>query len=210
MARSGAGRKIPPGLGRADARQPAAGGARAGLLSPVRDRLQSQANWTRRSASMRSSASSATWPPREGWMPAIEAPASGKRVLVVGAGPSGLSAAYHLTRLGHSVGNPRGGAAAGRHAAFRHSRLPAAARRPDARNRPHRGDGRAHRAEPQGRRISLAEKQAGGFDAAFVAVGAHVSHHIDIPARDAARVLDAVSCCARSAPARNRCSAAAW
>ena len=39
----------------------------------------------------------------ENWMPAIEAPASGKRVLVVGAGPSGLSAAYHLTRLGHSV-----------------------------------------------------------------------------------------------------------
>ena len=28
---------------------------------------------------------------------------SGKRVLVVGAGPSGLSAAYHLTRLGHEV-----------------------------------------------------------------------------------------------------------
>jgi NADPH-dependent glutamate synthase beta subunit-like oxidoreductase len=28
---------------------------------------------------------------------------TGKRVLVVGAGPSGLSAAYHLTRLGHSV-----------------------------------------------------------------------------------------------------------
>ena len=28
---------------------------------------------------------------------------SGKRVLIVGAGPSGLSAAYHLARLGHSV-----------------------------------------------------------------------------------------------------------
>ena len=39
----------------------------------------------------------------EGWTPSIEAPASGKRVLVVGAGPSGLSAAYHLTRLGHFV-----------------------------------------------------------------------------------------------------------
>src|SRR6478672_9037590 len=32
--------------------------------------------------------------------PAVE---SGKRVLVVGAGPSGLSAAYHLRRLGHRV-----------------------------------------------------------------------------------------------------------
>ena len=28
---------------------------------------------------------------------------TGKRVLVVGAGPSGLAAAYHLTRLGHAV-----------------------------------------------------------------------------------------------------------
>src|ERR1700733_5369632 len=38
-----------------------------------------------------------------GWnLPAAAAP-TGKRVLVVGAGPSGLSAAYHLTRLGHSV-----------------------------------------------------------------------------------------------------------
>ena len=33
----------------------------------------------------------------------VDAAPTGKRVLVVGAGPSGLSAAYHLTRLGHSV-----------------------------------------------------------------------------------------------------------
>ena len=38
-----------------------------------------------------------------GWRFSREAEASGKRVLVVGAGPSGLSAAYHLTRLGHEV-----------------------------------------------------------------------------------------------------------
>ena len=39
----------------------------------------------------------------------------------------------------------------------------------------------------------LAEREAGRFDAVFVAIGAHVSRHVDIPARDAARVLDAVS-----------------
>ena len=40
---------------------------------------------------------------KNGWT--VDAPGerSGKRVLVVGAGPSGLSAAYHLTRLGHTV-----------------------------------------------------------------------------------------------------------
>ena len=39
-----------------------------------------------------------------GWtVEAAPRAASGKRVLVVGAGPSGLSAAYHLRRLGHEV-----------------------------------------------------------------------------------------------------------
>ena len=38
---------------------------------------------------------------REGWQVPVDAAPTGKRVLVVGAGPSGLSAAYHLARLGH-------------------------------------------------------------------------------------------------------------
>jgi NADPH-dependent glutamate synthase beta subunit-like oxidoreductase len=38
-----------------------------------------------------------------------------------------------------------------------------------------------------------AERDAGGFDAVFVAVGAHLSKRVDIPARDAGRILDAVS-----------------
>jgi formate dehydrogenase beta subunit len=129
---------------------------------------------------------------REGWTPAIDAPPSGKRVLVVGAGPSGLSAAYHLTRLGHTVEIHEAGPVPGGmlHFGIPTYRLP-------------RADLMAEiaRIEAMGVRIVLnrkvadllAEKQAGGFDAAFVAVGAHVSRHIDIPARDAARVLDAVS-----------------
>ena len=39
----------------------------------------------------------------------------------------------------------------------------------------------------------LAEKETGGFDAVFVAVGAHISKKIDIPNRDAGKILDAVS-----------------
>jgi NADPH-dependent 2,4-dienoyl-CoA reductase/sulfur reductase-like enzyme len=39
---------------------------------------------------------------RYGWKVPVDAAPTGKRVLVVGAGPSGLSAAYHLARLGHS------------------------------------------------------------------------------------------------------------
>src|SRR5664280_1345007 len=38
-----------------------------------------------------------------GWSLPAAGPDSGKRVLVVGAGPAGLSATYHLKRLGHSV-----------------------------------------------------------------------------------------------------------
>src|SRR4029078_7540518 len=40
---------------------------------------------------------------RQGWRGDVTAAPTRKRVLVVGAGPSGLSAAYHLARLGHHV-----------------------------------------------------------------------------------------------------------
>src|SRR5829696_5506562 len=40
---------------------------------------------------------------KRGWTFGVPALESGKKVLVVGAGPSGMSAAYHLRRLGHGV-----------------------------------------------------------------------------------------------------------
>src|SRR5207344_803269 len=38
-----------------------------------------------------------------GWQFGRPQRGSGRRILIVGAGPSGLSAAYHLARLGHDV-----------------------------------------------------------------------------------------------------------
>lgn len=129
---------------------------------------------------------------KEGWQLPIAAPPSGKRVLVVGAGPSGLSAAYHLARLGHAVEIRDAGPLPGgmMHFGIPAYRLP----REDLMKE-------VRRIEAMGVRIVLnhkvedllAEKEAGRFDAVFVAIGAHASKHVDIPARDAARVLDAVT-----------------
>jgi NADPH-dependent glutamate synthase beta subunit-like oxidoreductase len=128
----------------------------------------------------------------QGWKPAVDKPASGRRVLVVGAGPSGLSAAYHLTRLGHTAEIREAGPVPGgmMHFGIPAYRLPRADLMKEIR-----------RIEQMGVEIILnhkvedvlAEKAAGRFDAVFVAIGAHISRHADIPARDAAHVLDAVS-----------------
>ena len=128
----------------------------------------------------------------EGWPLPLCAPASGKRVLVVGAGPCGLSAAYHLARLGHTVEIHEAGPVAGGmlHFGIPAYRLPRAQLAAEV----------AH-IEGLGVRILLdrkvadlvAAREAGGFDAVLVAIGAQISHHVAIPARDAARVLDAVS-----------------
>ena len=61
------------------------------------------ASWTRRSASTPSNVSSATSRSSSAGHSARPPPASGKRILVVGAGPSGLSAAWQLARRGHAV-----------------------------------------------------------------------------------------------------------
>jgi len=115
-----------------------------------------------------------------------------KRVLVVGAGPSGLSAAYHLARLGHEVEIADAGEAPG--GMMRYG-IPAYRLPRDVL------DAEVARIEALGVRITRGhritdlaqERRDGGFDAAFAAVGAHLSKRVDIPARDAGRIVDAVS-----------------
>ena len=117
---------------------------------------------------------------------------SGKRILIIGAGPSGISAAYHLTKLGHDVSIFEAGPIPGGMMNFG---IPA-----------YRLPRNILQAEIQ--RIMdlgielrlnykvtniLQEKIEGNFDAVFIAIGAHISKKTDIPARDAGKVLDAVS-----------------
>ena len=128
---------------------------------------------------------------RSGWQVDV-APRTGKRVLVVGAGPSGLSAAFHLCRLGHEVEIRDAGPVAGGMMIFGIPayRLPRAVLAEEI-----------ARIEKMGVRIVLnhkvtdvlAEKAAGGFDAVFLAIGAHLGKKTEIPSRDAGKILDAVS-----------------
>ena len=113
-------------------------------------------------------------------------------MLVIGAGPSGLSAAYHLARLGHAAEIAEAGPVAGgmMHFGIPAYRLPRADLMKEIRRIEEMGVGITfnHKVEDV-----LAARDAGHFDAVFVAIGAHISRHVDIPARDAAKVLDAVT-----------------
>jgi NADPH-dependent glutamate synthase beta subunit-like oxidoreductase len=127
-----------------------------------------------------------------GWKFAPPAAETGKRALIVGAGPSGLSAAYHLRRFGHAVTVMDAGPLPGGMMRFGipKYRLP-------------RGilDAEVARIVDLGVEIRLSTKvssildtmKEGRYDAAFLAVGAHIAKRAYIPAGEAARMLDAVS-----------------
>ena len=128
---------------------------------------------------------------KRGWKFDPPAPPTGKRVLVVGAGPSGLSAAYHLARLGHKVVIHEAGPMAGGMMRFGIPayRLPREVL-----------DGEVKRILDLGVELRLdakvddvmATRKAGGFDAVFLAVGAHIAKRAYIPANEAAKIMDAV------------------
>ena len=128
----------------------------------------------------------------KGWKFPPPLASSGKKVMVVGAGPSGLSAAYQLARLGHAVTVIEAGPLPGGMMRFGipQYRLPRQVL-----------DAEVQRIVDLGVRIEyntkvdnvLEAKQAGGYDAVFLAVGAHIAKRAYIPAGDSAKVLDAVS-----------------
>ena len=117
---------------------------------------------------------------------------TGKRILVVGAGPAGLSATYHLRRLGHQVrlvdsapqlgGMMRYGIPA--------YRLPREVL-----------DAEIARIVAMGVEVELGhvvhdidqERREGGFAAVFLAVGAQLGKRVNIPAGDSSHIIDAVS-----------------
>jgi 2-oxoacid:acceptor oxidoreductase delta subunit (pyruvate/2-ketoisovalerate family) len=129
---------------------------------------------------------------RRGWRFAPLASESGKRVLIVGAGPSGLSAAYHLRRFGHRVAIHEAGPVAGGMMRFGipKYRLPRDVLEAEVRRILDMGVELALNARVDN---ILSTLRTGEFDAAFLAVGAHIGKRAYIPAGSAARMLDAVS-----------------
>jgi len=129
---------------------------------------------------------------KRGWKFDAPAASTGKKVLVVGAGPSGLAAAYHLARFGHTVEIQEAGPLAGGMMRFGipKYRLPREVL-----------DAEVKRILDLGVTLKFDTKvaniqdsiNAGGFDAAFLAVGAHIGKRAMIPAGDASHIVDAIS-----------------
>jgi NADPH-dependent glutamate synthase beta subunit-like oxidoreductase len=127
----------------------------------------------------------------KGWKIEVTAPPTGAHVLIIGAGPTGLSAAYHLRRLGHEVTLRDAATAAGgmmRYGIPKY-RLPREVL-----------DAEVARIEEMGVKFQLGRHVENlqdaideGFDAIFLAVGAQIGKRAYIPAGEAAKILDAVN-----------------
>jgi len=129
---------------------------------------------------------------RSGWTLPEPPPLNGVRVLVVGSGPAGLSAAYQLRRLGYAVVIHEAADQAGgmMRLGIPTFRLPRDIL-----------DVEIARLLELGIELKLQSKvsdvhatmREGGFSAAFLAIGAQLSHRAYVPAGQSARILSALS-----------------
>ena len=129
---------------------------------------------------------------RQGWALTADHAPTGKRVLVVGAGPSGLSAAYQLARRGHSVTIREAGPMAGGMMRFGIPRYRLPRNVLDAEIQRILELDVTLECNAKVENI-LETMRDGNFDAAFLAVGAHIGKRAYIPAGEAAHILDAVA-----------------
>jgi formate dehydrogenase beta subunit len=129
---------------------------------------------------------------KQQWQVRYTAKPTGKRVLVIGAGPGGLSAAYHLTRMGHTVeifdaGSHPGG--------LLWTGIP------DYRLPKEMLDAEVGRIVKMGVKIRtnykvqdvLMEKEAGNFDAVYLAIGAQLIYQEEFVQDNSVYVTDAFS-----------------
>ena len=126
----------------------------------------------------------------KGWKISAPTVESGLKVLVIGAGPAGLSAAYHLRRMGHAVTIRDATPAPGgmmRYGIPKY-RLPREVL-----------DAEINRIKDMGvifemntRVDDVHEAFDEGFSAVFLAIGAQLSKRAYIPASESARILDAI------------------
>ncbi len=128
---------------------------------------------------------------KQGWTFDPPKELSGKRVLVVGAGPSGLSAAYHLRKAGHEVTIRDAGPMAGGMMRFGipKYRLPREILDAEVKRITDMGVGLELNTKVEDLEGALIE----GFDAIFLAVGAHIGKRAYIPAGESAKIMDAIS-----------------
>lgn len=129
---------------------------------------------------------------REGWAFKKSAKASGKKILIVGAGPAGLSAAYQLALLGHKVTIKERQKKAG--GMLRYGiptyRLPRKILDAEIKRILALGVDLQLDAEIEDVAAVVAKK---AFDAVFLSIGAHVAKTAEFQIEDRARVLDAVA-----------------
>lgn len=127
----------------------------------------------------------------KGWNIPVNAEPSGFHVLIIGSGPAGLSAAYHLRRLGHEVTVREAASALGGMMRWGIPKYRLPREILDAEIKRISDMGVTFELNTRVDDVQVALKE--GFNAIFLAVGAHIGKRAYIPAGEAAHILDAIN-----------------